>query len=459
MEILSEEKRIVRKIKSIQWDNRVNRPGFLQSKVIVGEAEVTPVVLTKNISLKYDNQMWVKDHCLYDEVVTKSFEKQFLKAFEEDKNWPVRVIEKFNLLTEEKTELVKKLLNVKATDSKNSRKDTIPLFRAYRNLLHSIQKYYVIAVPLTNYCEERLKAKKVNPLPIAVPYKKFDVDRYLSSVKNIQKAKVADRSQLIKKHLEEYAWIKTSYNIISPYTEKDLTEELEKEIPNVHRSFTLPHNCAELATGLQVGIYLRNRMKELSQQLWYAVDGLGNLMARIIGIGRDDFFQLLFQEAVDSFERGACVVSESNINARHRGFVAGFLGNSFVLLTGLSVEELNEYYNGVTDTNITKISGNVACKGLVRGKVKLVLSRKDFAKFETDEILVTSMTTPDFILLMKKAAAIVTNEGGLSSHAAIVSRELGVPCVIGTKIATKVFKDGDVVEVDANSGIIRLLKV
>jgi pyruvate,water dikinase len=72
-------------------------------------------------------------------------------------------------------------------------------------------------------------------------------------------------------------------------------------------------------------------------------------------------------------------------------------------------------------------------------------------------VLVTSMTTPDFIVAMKKAGAIVTDEGGLSCHAAIVSRELKIPCVIGTKIATKVFKDGDRVEVDANKGIVKIL--
>lgn len=65
------------------------------------------------------------------------------------------------------------------------------------------------------------------------------------------------------------------------------------------------------------------------------------------------------------------------------------------------------------------------------------------------------MTSPDFVPLMKKAKAIVTDEGGLSCHAAIVSREMGLPCVIGTKNATKVFKDGDMIEVDANKGFVR----
>ena len=65
--------------------------------------------------------------------------------------------------------------------------------------------------------------------------------------------------------------------------------------------------------------------------------------------------------------------------------------------------------------------------------------------------------SPDFVPAMKKASAIVTDEGGITCHAAVISRELGIPCVIGTKIATKVLKDGDLIEIKANHGLIFLL--
>lgn len=70
----------------------------------------------------------------------------------------------------------------------------------------------------------------------------------------------------------------------------------------------------------------------------------------------------------------------------------------------------------------------------------------------------TSMTRPEFVPLMKKAAAIITDEGGITCHAAIVSRELNIPCIIGTRIATKVLKDGDYIEVDADNGIVKILR-
>ena len=71
------------------------------------------------------------------------------------------------------------------------------------------------------------------------------------------------------------------------------------------------------------------------------------------------------------------------------------------------------------------------------------------------DILFAAETTPDFIFAMKKAAAFVTNHGGITSHAAILSRELKKPCIIATKIGTEVFKDGDMVEVDADAGVVR----
>jgi pyruvate,water dikinase len=105
-----------------------------------------------------------------------------------------------------------------------------------------------------------------------------------------------------------------------------------------------------------------------------------------------------------------------------------------------------------------EIRGNVGYKGNIQGKVRIILHSEDFNKFQDGEILVTSMTRPEFVPLMKKAGAIITNEGGITCHAAIISRELKKPCIIGTKIATQVLKDGDLVEVDADAGVVRILE-
>lgn len=99
--------------------------------------------------------------------------------------------------------------------------------------------------------------------------------------------------------------------------------------------------------------------------------------------------------------------------------------------------------------------GLTAYPGLVRGQVAIVFDPSTAKNFRTGQILVTGMTRPDFLQLMKKAVAIVTDAGGVLSHAAIISREFKKPCIIGTQTVTKAFKDGDMVEVDANKGIVR----
>jgi pyruvate,water dikinase len=108
-------------------------------------------------------------------------------------------------------------------------------------------------------------------------------------------------------------------------------------------------------------------------------------------------------------------------------------------------------------------SGKVAMKGKARGRARVILHNRrivagEVARFKKGEILVTEMTRPDTILACKKAVAIVTDEGGITSHAAIIARELKIPCVIGTKIATQVLKTGNLVEVDANEGVVKIIK-
>jgi len=107
-----------------------------------------------------------------------------------------------------------------------------------------------------------------------------------------------------------------------------------------------------------------------------------------------------------------------------------------------------------------EIRGQVASKGSeskVTGTARIVVNpSKD--EFNSGEVLVTSMTRVEFVPLMRRAKEIITDEGGIASHAAIISRELHKPCIIGTKNATKILKDDDLVEVDADTGIVRIIR-
>jgi len=108
--------------------------------------------------------------------------------------------------------------------------------------------------------------------------------------------------------------------------------------------------------------------------------------------------------------------------------------------------------------DIKEVKGNIANKGRTQGKVRVINNIAQSKDFNQGDIVVSINTNPSLMAVLVKCGAIVTDEGGIMCHAAIVSRELHIPCIIGTKIATKVFKDGDMVEVDADNGVVRLIQ-
>lgn len=126
-----------------------------------------------------------------------------------------------------------------------------------------------------------------------------------------------------------------------------------------------------------------------------------------------------------------------------------FLDREHKLLKQLKVKKIN---------GIKELNGQPACLGKIIGKAKIINTINDIKKINKGDVLISIATNPDLLPAMKKAAAFVTEQGGVTSHAAIVARELKTPCIIGTKIATKVIKDGDLVEVDADRGIVKILK-
>ncbi|MCX6806716.1 MAG: PEP-utilizing enzyme [Candidatus Berkelbacteria bacterium] len=106
---------------------------------------------------------------------------------------------------------------------------------------------------------------------------------------------------------------------------------------------------------------------------------------------------------------------------------------------------------------IDSIEGMSASKGKAKGKVKIIFGESQFSKMKKGDILVTHMTSPRYMSAIARCSAIITDEGGLTCHAAIISREMKKPCIIGTKIATKILKDNDLVQVNANTGEIKII--
>ena len=146
------------------------------------------------------------------------------------------------------------------------------------------------------------------------------------------------------------------------------------------------------------------------------------------------------------------------LKKRHEFCVDLSLCDHWAYLHGDEAMALANIVEEEFSSDAKEVKGMCACRGHVTGKVCVVMNPKEFGDFKEGNVLVTACTRPEFAPLMKKAVAIVTDEGGIGSHAAIVSRELKKPCILGTKIASSIFKDGDLVEVDADEGVVRILK-
>ncbi|MFA5155051.1 MAG: PEP-utilizing enzyme [Patescibacteria group bacterium] len=193
-----------------------------------------------------------------------------------------------------------------------------------------------------------------------------------------------------------------------------------------------------------VGLYLRAWLGPLLKKAKYP----------------EEYVRLLTVREIKNFVERQKLPALSVLHRRARGYIysdgkigrdtsfAKFLTRRRLLVANAAQIDKAEIIKGVT-----------ACTGaVVTGRVKKIYNSFGVKDFKTGQILVTPMTSPEYISAMKKAAAIVTDEGGLTCHAAIVARELKKPCLIGTKIATKVLNDGDLVEVAAGRGVVKTIK-
>src|SRR4030042_3447582 len=164
------------------------------------------------------------------------------------------------------------------------------------------------------------------------------------------------------------------------------------------------------------------------------------------------------------FEIAEAIVSKKLKVAEKNTYVMGRF-NNWKIISGHGAKKLIkriENYEKKHAGNVLR--GQSGNRGNYIGKVKIIPFDikadliNEINKMKKGDVLVSGSTGPEMILACQKAGAIITEEGGITSHAAIVSRELGIPSVIGTKIATEVLKDGDLVEVDANHGIVKIIK-
>lgn len=210
-------------------------------------------------------------------------------------------------------------------------------------------------------------------------------------------------------------------------------------------------------------VWAKPRRKDYQSKSYYHMEKLQHEIGRRLFLGLEQVRSLPIDLVEKSLFSGKN--QDRAANEIYRSHICVKTGhNTVAILSGKKADTFAKKnfiktLDGTTDGSpeMTEFIGQVAFPGKITGKVKIINRLEEMHKMETGNILVSIATTPSIVPAMKKAAAILTDEGGLTCHASIVSREMEIPCVVGLKNISKFLKDGDRVEVDAKHGKITKL--
>ena len=375
------------------------------------------------------------------------------------------------------------------------------LLKVYNDFMNDYIDYWkvgMLAEPVAIQGEHLIKAKlkviKDNKLfnqylsvLIATTKKSFsrqqEEDLLKIAIKTKGNANSPLAKNLLKEHSKKYFWMNNNY-----YTTDVLDENFFfKELRDLLSKYRQPEKYLREMEKLdkesisdKKSVINKLKLSKKDKKLVKIIDDFGwfqderkkyNMMANhyldllLNEIGKRSKLSLMEVKFTIPYETESILKGTFNkeeISKRMKNCLIVWEGDkdTYKIYTGKkAVQKEKQLFSGKTGVHeVTEIEGMTANTGRVLGYVRVTMSAKEAKNIKKGEILVTSMTSPDFIAGIKNAAAIVTNEGGVTCHAAIISREFGVPCVIGTKIATQILKTGDYVEVDGIHGAVRILK-
>jgi len=355
----------------------------------------------------------------------------------------------------------------------------------YPKLVRDNMMYWLLTSELLE-SEIRKEISKLNPEQITEifhtmslssisSYSKKEEDEFEKLIELYKKDSLSSKTKAeIKKFSKKYFWFPYEYVGPGIWDEETVRKRVEEEskksdykshkvdVKKLQKSciqtYDLSKKSQELFKILRTMTLMQDDRKMFNSQFCYYANGIIlSELAKKLEISREEVLYI-DQELISLYLEDENVF-RSRIKRRSQFFTTSQLNGKRTIYEG---EEAKEYLKSqgidlFSNLDVQEIKGQVASPGKVNGIVR-VLKTSHVTDFKPGNILVTGMTTPDFVVLMKKASAVITDEGGITSHAAIVSREVGIPCIIGTRNATKILQDGDEVEVDADKGIVRILK-
>lgn len=268
---------------------------------------------------------------------------------------------------------------------------------------------------------------------------------------------IKNKNPDLRAHIFKYPWV-CAKSFFFDEAEAELRHLLQARAPKAYfeqktKQFSHLLDDPEITSLAQFLRSMGTLRIELKRLLSYKVNGspLYTEIAKRLDIAtRNIFYTYDADEILSILENGP-----KSVVTGTRVYVGQ--GNDYRVITGTDAEEWIKKVE--VKNNETTLKGLAVSKGLVQGKVRVILPSliSELSKdgdFKEGDILVTTMTNPNMIFLMNRASGIITDEGGITCHAAVICRELDKPCIVGTRVATKILRDGDTVTLDASAGTI-----
>jgi phosphohistidine swiveling domain-containing protein len=242
--------------------------------------------------------------------------------------------------------------------------------------------------------------------------------------------------------------LQEAYNLVLSATKQ---QQLDRVPPNLSKELNL-----RLAA-MKAILFVKQAGAEFMSQLQYKTRPLLEVLANRFNIALDQLLDLSIDDVRSLLLQSGGAVGK--VQAAKKWAVSSDDMNRCAYITDEAVVEgISLALVPRVGEDVKLITGTSAQKGTAVGRVKIIFTTNDLHKIQQGDILIATMTTPEYLVVMGLAAAFVTDMGGMLCHAAIVSREMGKPCVVGTRIATQIFQDEDLVRVDASNGIVYLLE-
>jgi phosphohistidine swiveling domain-containing protein len=423
---------VIKKLKSMKWERWFDRPfnaftlSFFEDDCKKGSAEAINIP-----GLNIRAQLFQKGAWYMDPIILKEMDSDIDKYF--SKHNMLDITKNLNKFSEESKKTIDKLIKSKEPIEKR--------FEILFNILGKATLFIWLTHGIEEYYNKRLKE-------IVPKYVKGDIDKFIGDAsfpkkKNIYvKMEEMVRSKASNEEIaEKYGWLKVRGDFSEPFTTEDIAKQRKELCPRKEApKIIIPKQLKKIIGEVQELVFFRTERTDVFYELYFR--GMP-----------------LIKELANKYK----IPFEEIKYYRAKSFISGKSERYPKSFCMFSLEDETYFQNEpIIDDNLitekTEFKGNIAYKGVVRGIVKIVKNISELDKVKKGDILVTPMTFPSFIAAMNIASAFVTDEGGITCHAAIIAREMHKPCIIGTKIATKILKDGDLIEVDADKGIVKILK-